>query len=79
MLDRLRTRWAKARAAADKQPSQVHSRLVNWLAEGLPYEDMAKWPEQLAAVQPADVETLMRAIAAPGRTAVGILEPEKKP
>lgn len=79
VLDRLRLRMTQARAAADKEPRQVHQRLVGWLAEGLPYEELDAWPERLAAVTPETLAPILKALAGPGRIVTGIYEPAGKP
>ncbi len=74
-ITRLKTRYAQARASADQDPAQVYSRLVGWLANRTPYEQMAEWPQRIVAVAPADVEHILKGLASPGRIVTGILAP----
>src|SRR5439155_7613215 len=74
-IARLQTRVAEARANADKDPALVYSRLVGWLAQGNRYDDLAKWPQRIAAVSPGEVATVLQALSGPGRVVTGILSP----
>jgi zinc protease len=81
-IARLQTRFAEARANADKDPAQVYARLIAWLAQGSRYEDLAAWPQRIAAVTPNDVATVLQGISGPGRIVTGVLAPattEPKP
>jgi zinc protease len=75
-LARLKTRYADARAAADAEPRQVFGRLVGWLAGRSRYENLALWPQQVAAVPLERVAGLMKALASPGRIVTGTLTPK---
>jgi zinc protease len=72
---RLKTRFAESRAAADSDPQQVYNRLVAWLANRGRYEQLATWPQRVAAVTPAQVTLVLKALSGPGRVATGILVP----
>jgi zinc protease len=74
---RLQTRFADARANADKDPSVVNTRLIGWLSQGNRYDDLADWPRQIAAVTPADVAAVLQRLSSPGRIVTGILSPAK--
>jgi len=76
-IARLQTRFAEARANADKDPAQVYARLVAWLAQGSRYEDLAAWPQRIAAVTPNDVAMVLQGLSGPGRMVTGILVPAK--
>jgi predicted Zn-dependent peptidase len=76
-ITRLQTRFADARANADKDPALVYSRLVGWLSQGGRYEDLAEWPQRVAAVSPGDVATVLQGLSGPGRVVTGILSPPK--
>jgi zinc protease len=76
-ITRLQTRFAEARANADKDPALVYSRLVAWLAQGGRYEDMAAWPQRVAAVSPGDVAAVLQGLSGPGRVVTGILTAPK--
>jgi zinc protease len=72
-LARLKTRFAESRAAADNDPQQVYSRLVTWLANRGRYEQLASWPQRVAAVTPEQVTLVLKALSGPGRVVTGIL------
>ncbi len=76
-IDRIKTRFAEARAVADKDPAQVHTRLINWLASRSPHDGLVQWPQRLAAVRPADVATVLQGLSGEGRIVTGILAPAK--
>jgi predicted Zn-dependent peptidase len=76
-ITRLQTRFADARVNADKDPSVVYSRLIGWLLQGSRYEDLAQWPQRIAAVTPGDVAGVLQGFSSPGRIVTGILEPAK--
>jgi predicted Zn-dependent peptidase len=79
MITRLQTRFAEARANADKDPRQVYNRLVSWLAGRSGYENLAPWPQQIAAVSPERMAALVKAFAGPGRVVTGTLLPAGNP
>ena len=74
-LARLKTRFAEGRAAADKDPRQVYARLVGWLAGRSRYEQLATWPQRVAAVSPEQAAVVLKALAGPGRIVTGTLVP----
>ncbi len=74
-LARLKTRFAEGRAAADKDPRQVYNRLVGWLAGRNRYEQLASWPQRVAAVSPEQTAVVLKALAGPGRIVTGTLVP----
>ena len=76
-LARLKTRLANARATADKDPRQVHSRLVRWLANRNRYENLALWPQRIAGVTPEQVAVMLKGMSEPGRIVTGVLAPPK--
>jgi predicted Zn-dependent peptidase len=75
ILQRLKTRFADGRAAADKDPRQVYNRLVGWLAGRNRYEQFTTGPRRVAEATPDQVAALLAALAAPGRIATGTLTP----
>jgi zinc protease len=76
-ITRLQTRFADARGNADKDANAVYGRLVGWLAAGNSYEGLMRWPQQVAAVTPADVAAVLQGLSSPGRIVTGILTPAK--
>jgi zinc protease len=74
-LARLQTRFAEGRAAADKDPRQVYNRLVGWLAGRSRYEQLASWPQRVAAVSPEQTAVVLKALSGPGRIVTGTLVP----
>jgi zinc protease len=76
-IERIKTRYVEGRAIADREPAQVHSRLINWLASRSPYDGLAQWPARLTAVTPADVATVLRGMSGEGRVVTGVLAPTK--
>ena len=74
-LTRLKLRFANGTAEADKQPAQVHSRLINWLASRNKYPELQGWRQQVADVPAGTVAAATAALAGPGRIVTGILEP----
>jgi zinc protease len=76
-IARLKTRLANASATADKDPRQVHTRLVRWLANGSRYESLALWPQRVAGVTPEQVAVMLNGMSAPGRIVTGVLLPPK--
>jgi zinc protease len=76
-ITRLQTRLADARGNAEKDPAAVYSRLVAWLAGGNRYDDLARWPQLLAAVTPEDVAGVLQGLSGAGRIVTGILTPAK--
>lgn len=79
LLARLKTRFADARAIADRDPRQVYNRLITWLANRNRYENLALWPEQVAAVSQQRTAALLRDLSAPGRIVTGTLLPAVSP
>jgi zinc protease len=77
-IERLKTRFAEARATADKDPRQVYSRLVGWIAGRNSYESLARWPQRIAAVTPEQVAAMLKGFSAPGRIVTGTLVPPKE-
>lgn len=74
-LARLQTRFAEGRAAADKDPRQVYNRLVGWLAGRSRYEQLASWPQRVAAVSTEQAAVVLKTLAGPGRIVTGMLAP----
>jgi zinc protease len=70
---RLKTRFAESRAAADNDPQQVYNRLVTWLANRGRYEQLATWPQRVAAVTPEQVTLVLKSLSGPGRVVTGTL------
>ena len=64
---------------ADKDPRRVYARLIAWLAGRNRYEELARWPERIAAVAPEHVDAMVRALAGPGRIVTGTLVPLEEP
>ena len=77
-IERLKTRFAEARATADKDPRQVYSRLVGWIAGRNSYDNLALWPKRIAAVTPEQVAVMLKGFSAPGRIVTGTLVPAKE-
>ena len=74
-VERLKTRLANARAEAAKEPQRVAGGLVDWLSGLNSYQDWLDRDKDLAAVEAADVNTILRAIGQPGRQIVSVLSP----
>lgn len=79
VLRRLVTREQRERSTLEKEPGRVQQRLVNWLAGGLAFDELARWPQRLAAVRPDDLTPLLQAMSGPGRVMTVIIEPEMRP
>jgi zinc protease len=74
-IERLKKRFAEARANADQHPQQVYDRLIAWLAVRNRYEDLLTWPQRIAAVSPDGVASIVQGFSGPGRVVTGILVP----
>ena len=74
-VERLKKRFLDARANADRHPQQVYNRLVTWLANHNRYEDLAAWPQRVAAVSPDEVAGIVRGLSGSGRVVTGMLVP----
>ena len=74
-VDRLKKRFADARASEDRDAGQVYGRLVGWLAARNPYDEFARWPQRVAKASPEDVNGIVAALAGPGKVVTGILGP----
>src|SRR5262245_4840838 len=72
-LARLKARQAASIAAASQDARQVYSRLVNWLAGRNSYEQLAAFPQRVAAVSPEQVAVVLSGLAAPGRIVTGTI------
>ena len=74
-VERLKTRIANARAEAAKEPQRVAGGLVDWLSGLNSYQDWLDRDKDLAAVEAADVNAILRAIGQPGRQIASVLSP----
>ena len=75
ILARLKARQGAATAAASQDQRQVYARLVSWLSNRNPYEQMAAFPQRVAAVTPEQVGLVLSGLATPGRIVTGTLLP----
>ncbi|MET0430809.1 MAG: insulinase family protein, partial [Microvirga sp.] len=76
ILERLKRRFAADAATAGLSGERVMNRVVEWVANGDPYDSLADVPRRVAAVTPDDVSHLLTLLQGPGRELVGILLPE---
>jgi predicted Zn-dependent peptidase len=74
-LARLKTRYAEGQAAAERDPRLAYNRLVGWLASRNRYEQLALFPQRVAAVSPEQVAVVLAALSGPGRIVTGTLVP----
>jgi hypothetical protein len=77
-LARLKLRFAHEWTDGGKVPQVVFNRLIDWLARGFSYGQLAQWPEHVAAVTSNDVDDLTSGLAGPGKIVTGIMEPRPK-
>jgi predicted Zn-dependent peptidase len=75
VLDRLKKRFADARANDDRDPARIYSRLVGWLTSRNAYDELGRWPAQIAAVSPGDIDHLAEELSSPGKIVTGVLLP----
>lgn len=75
-LARLKGRMRDASLRADKQATATHTRLVSWLAEGWPPEELPKYRELVASIGRGELAAFAAALTGPGTRASGILEPQ---
>jgi zinc protease len=75
-LERLKRRFAADVATASLSGERIMDRVVNWIANDDPYDDMAGFPLRVAATTPGDMARLLTALAGPGRELTGFLLPE---
>ena len=75
VVERLKKRYAEARAQYAKQPQSVAENLVNWFAGRNSYEEYLDNDALVAKVEAADVDLMLRALALPGRRVAGSLSP----
>jgi hypothetical protein len=75
-LERLKRRFAADVAMANLSGERIMGRVVNWIANGDPYDDVAGFPLRVAATTPGDMARLLTALAGPGRELTGFLLPE---
>jgi zinc protease len=78
-LARLKTRFAESRAIADQDPRQVYNRLVGWLAGRSSYENLALWPQKIAAVSVEGTGAMLKGLSGSGRIVTGTLLPAGTP
>jgi zinc protease len=78
-VERLKTRIAETNALTDRDPNKVFGRLIAWVASRSRYEDLAVWPQRIAAVSPDQVTAVLHRLSGPGRVVTGILasQPEE--
>ena len=74
-VERLKKRIADARAQSAKEPQQVAQSLVDWLAGLNSYQDWLDRDKDLAAVEAADVNAILKAIGQTGRQIASVLSP----
>ncbi len=72
---RLKKRFADGWKDGQDNAERVTSRLVQWLARDLPYDELAKIPERVSAIAVDDIRVQSLAIAAKGRVVFAILQP----
>jgi len=75
-LERLKRRFAADVAMANLSGERIMGRVVNWIANGDPYDDIAGFPLRVAATTPGDMARLLTALAGTGRELTGFLLPE---
>jgi zinc protease len=75
-LNRLKRRFAADVTMTNLSGERMMNRVVDWVANGDPYDSLADFPSRVAAVTPSDVTRLLAALASPGRELTGILLPE---
>ena len=75
-LERLKRRFAADVATTNQSGEQISNRVVEWVANGDPYDSLADYPQRVAAVSADDVTHLLTLLAGPGREVTGILLPE---
>ncbi len=78
-VERLKRRYAEARKSEDRNAGDVYSRLIGWLAAGLDYAEMNRFPDRIAALGKADIARLIAQITRPGRLVTSILTPPEGP
>jgi hypothetical protein len=61
---------------ANLSGERIMGRVVNWIANGDPYDDIAGFPLRVAATTPGDMARLLTALDGPGRELTGFLLPE---
>jgi zinc protease len=75
VIERLKRRIADSFATDDQDPARVYNRLVGWLADRNPYQDLAAWPGQVARVTASEVHAVAAALAGPGKVVTGVIVP----
>jgi predicted Zn-dependent peptidase len=75
-LERLKRRFAGDVTMINLSGERMMNRVVDWVANGDPYDSLANFPSRVAAVTASDVTRLLAALAGPGRELTGILLPE---
>lgn len=75
-VERIRKRLLDQRKTDDGIPAQVFQRLVGWLSQGHDPDDINRLPAVIAAVQPADLDAPLAALAGQGAIAEGVLAPK---
>lgn len=76
ILERLKRRFATDTVAASLSGERVMGRVVDWVANGEPYDSLAELPHRVAVTARDDVVHLLTALAGPGRELTGFLLPE---
>lgn len=76
ILERLKRRFATDTVAASLSGERVMGRVIDWVANGEPYDSLAELPHRIAVTTPDDVVHLLTALAGPGRELTGFLLPE---
>jgi zinc protease len=75
-LERLKRRFAADVAMANLSGERIMNRVVDWVANGDPYDSLADFPLRVAAVTPDELTRLLTMLTGPGRELTGILLPE---
>ena len=76
VLARLKKRFADSWRESLDNAEQITSRLAGWLARDLPYDELAKLPERMEAVELKDIRVQMQAISGEGRVVFAVLKPD---
>ncbi len=79
VVERLKTRQRVGRALLREEPERYANALVGWFAS---HNSITSWHEidaNAARVTAADLTSILRLLASPGRDVVGVLRPVEKP
>jgi predicted Zn-dependent peptidase len=79
VLERLKRRFAADMAATSLSGERLMSRVVDWVANGDPYDSLAGVPDRVAATTPNNVLDFLTALVGPGRNLTGFVLPKSGP